>query len=182
MTRRLAALAVATLGFAGCTESGPREDSKVLRADERAVVASVTDGDTIRLRDGRRVRLVQIDAPEVNGRAECGGQEAAAALRRELSPGTRVQLEHELTATAVDDFDRLLRYVYVGDTNLNAWMVEHGHAAPYFYDGQRGRFAAQLERSARQARTSKAGFWRHCPNATLNASRGVNTGPLLRAH
>ena len=31
-----------------------------------AVVATVTDGDTVRLADGRRVRLVQIDTPELN--------------------------------------------------------------------------------------------------------------------
>nr|MBA3380320.1 hypothetical protein [Actinomycetota bacterium] len=39
-------------------------------ADESGVVASVYDGDTLSLSDGRRVRLLQIDTPEL-GSGEC---------------------------------------------------------------------------------------------------------------
>lgn len=152
--------------------------SAAASAGAAAVIASVTDGDTVRLRDGRRVRLVQVDTPEVRGRAECGGREASRALSAQLPPGTRVRLVIEPSADAVDDYGRLLRYVYRGSTNLNVWLVARGHAAPYFYDGQRGRFAAQLERSARRARARGIGFWGHCPNAVLDAYRGVATGAL----
>ena len=48
---------------------------------ERGVVDGVIDGDTLSLRDGRRVRLVQIDTPEL-GTGECysrGGQRPSNA-------------------------------------------------------------------------------------------------------
>ena len=47
----------------------------------------VVDGDTVALRDGRRVRLVQIDTPEVFFGAECYGRAAsrrAKTMRRPL--------------------------------------------------------------------------------------------------
>lgn len=147
-----------------------------------AVVASVTDGDTIRLRGGARVRLVQVDTPEVRGGVECGGRAASDALASQLPTGTRVRLVPEPAGDRVDRYGRLLRYVYRGDRNLNVWLVRHGHAAPYYYDGIRGRFAAQLDRAARAARAERRGFWGRCPNAVLDAYRGLDTGRLAAAN
>jgi endonuclease YncB( thermonuclease family) len=145
-------------------------------AGHRAVVAEVVDGDTIRLRDGRRIRLVQVDTPEVHGGAECGGRAASAALARQLPPGSVVRLTTDAATDRVDRYGRELRYVWSGGRNLNVWLVRRGHAAPYFYAGERGRYAAQLERAARRARTAGLGFWGACPNAVLDATRGVATG------
>ena len=59
----LAALAVPTAAMADVTGAA--------RASEAATdVASVSDGDTLTLRDGRRIRLIQIDTPEL-GSGEC---------------------------------------------------------------------------------------------------------------
>ena len=54
-------------------------------------MAYVNDGDTLRLRDGRKVRLLQIDAPELRG--DCYAKAALAALRQLAPNGTRVTLE-----------------------------------------------------------------------------------------
>jgi endonuclease YncB( thermonuclease family) len=70
----------------------------------------VTDGDTVVLRNGQRVRLVQIDTPEVFFGTECYGRQASATTKGLLSSGTRVRLLPE-PATRIDDFGRLLRYV-----------------------------------------------------------------------
>ena len=45
-----------------------------------ATLAYVVDGDTIRLRGGAYVRLVQIDAPETYHQHECYGERATRAL------------------------------------------------------------------------------------------------------
>jgi endonuclease YncB( thermonuclease family) len=71
----------------------------------------VTDGDTVVLRDGRRVRLVQIDTPEVFFGRECFGRAASLRTKALLLPGTRVRLLPEPVTDRVDQYGRLLRYV-----------------------------------------------------------------------
>jgi len=75
------------------------------------VIARVVDGDTVDLTNGAKVRLVQIDAPEVANGGECFGNAAAAAATRLIPPGTRVRLETEPATDRVDQYGRLLRYV-----------------------------------------------------------------------
>jgi endonuclease YncB( thermonuclease family) len=51
-------------GRAATSRDRPRRERPAKRAGERARVAEVIDGDTLRLWHGRRVRLLQIDTPE----------------------------------------------------------------------------------------------------------------------
>ena len=77
---------------------------------EVASVAYVVDGDTVDLASGARVRLLQIDTPEV-GTGECYSRAAARELRRLLPMGARVGLEADERLDRVDRYGRLLRYV-----------------------------------------------------------------------
>jgi Staphylococcal nuclease homologue len=43
---------------------------------------------------------------------------------------------------------------------VNLELVRRGAAAPYFYRGDRGRYASQLMAAARAARAAKRGLWR----------------------
>jgi endonuclease YncB( thermonuclease family) len=95
-------------------------------------VTEVTDGDTIVVSGGVRVRLIGIDTPE---RGQCGFHEASDALEA-LIGGRRVVL----AAGARDDSDRygrLLRYVEADGTDLNLEMVRRGHAIAR-YDSRDG--------------------------------------------
>jgi micrococcal nuclease len=133
----------------------------------------VVDGDTVHLEDGRRIRLVQIDAPE---RAECYGRQATAALVRLAPRGTRVELERDPALDAADDGGRLLRYVLAGGSNVNLLLVEQGAAAPYFFRDERGRLAGELLDAAHAARRERRGLWR-CAGARLEPGLGAVTGP-----
>src|SRR5581483_7851587 len=62
---------------------------------EPARIAYGVDGDTVELAGGERVRLVQIDTPEVYGSPECYGEQASAVTRRLLPRGTAVRLYAE---------------------------------------------------------------------------------------
>jgi endonuclease YncB( thermonuclease family) len=136
----------------------------------------VTDGDTVVLRNDQRVRLVQIDTPEVFFGAECYGHEASATTKRLLPPGTRVRLFTEPAGDRVDDFGRLLRYVIRADgLNVNLRLVALGAAAPYFYEGQRGRYAARLEALTLNARRQKRGLWKACPGTRYDPYSGIET-------
>jgi micrococcal nuclease len=137
----------------------------------------VADGDTVDLRNGARVRLVQIDTPEVYFGTECYGRQASAITKRLLPPDTAVRLLPEPATDVVDEYGRLLRYVIrVRDgLNVNLRLVAIGAAAPYFYDGRRGMFAARLEQLARRARAGRLGLWGACPRTPLDPYRGVAT-------
>lgn len=177
MTQRLraaavgaCAVAVAVLaGAAGPSAGTPRA------AAETAVVAWVTDGDTVRLTDGRRVRLLQIDTPEL-GTGECYSRAARTALVRLAPPGARVTLEPDTALDQVDRYGRILRYLVRGGVNLDIELVAQGAAAPYFYGGARGRYAARLLAAAHAARAAGRGLWRACPGTVLDPERAVSTG------
>lgn len=138
-------------------------------------VASITDGDTLRLTGGQRVRLVQIDAPEV-GTGECYSRAARTALLQRVPVGSRVRLETDALLDAVDRYGRLLRYVHRGTTNVNVALVRAGAAAPYFYGGDRGRYADRLMSDAVSAKAARLGLWGACPRTKLDPSRAVDTG------
>jgi micrococcal nuclease len=137
----------------------------------------VVDGDTVDLTNGAKVRLVQIDTPEVYVGVECYGRQASAIAKRLLPDGTTVRLAVEPATDRVDDYGRLLRYVIRArdGLNVNLYLVQVGAAAPYFYDGRRGRYAAMLERLARRARARHLGLWGACPRTPYDPYRGVNT-------
>lgn len=102
------------------------------RIDERAVVASVYDGDTLRLRDRRTVRLIGINTPELPARGEKGEPqphaiEARDALRALLPAGAEVGLRFDEEMR--DRHGRLLAHVYTaGGASAQARMLEDGHA------------------------------------------------------
>jgi endonuclease YncB( thermonuclease family) len=146
--------------------------SKVLRIDH------VADGDTVDLTNGAKVRLVQIDTPEVYFHPECYGRQASALTKRLLPPGTAVRLTREPATDSVDGYGRLLRYVIRArdGLNINVRLVALGAAAPYFYRGRGGRYAAELERLALRARGHHLGLWGRCPGTPYTRTRASRQG------
>jgi endonuclease YncB( thermonuclease family) len=137
------------------------------------VVSSVTDGDTLRLTNGKRVRLLQIDSPE---RGECYYDEARAALLALAPIGSTLVLEIDPRLDRVDSGGRLLRYLRRGRVEINLELVRRGAAAPYFYRGERGRYANRLLGAARAAKSAKRGLWGASPSTVLDPERQVETG------
>ena len=144
-------------------------------ARRAATVVRVVDGDTIVLAGGVRVRLVQIDTPEL-GTAECYSRKAARDLRRLLPQGTSVGLQADPHLDRVDRYGRLLRYVFRGRLNVNLRLVEQGDATVWFYHRDRGRYASRLLAAARRARAAKRGLWGACKHALWNPYRPATTG------
>jgi micrococcal nuclease len=167
-----AALAVESGHPAGGTAARTSTTISLFRVDH------VADGDTITLTNGQRVRLVQIDTPEVYSDTECYGPPASAITEGLLPPGTEVRMSAEPATDRTDRYGRLLRYVIRArdGLNVNVHLVRIGAAAPYFYDGRRGSYAAKLETLARRARARHLGLWGACPGTPYDPTRGVSTG------
>ena len=159
----------ATLGATGAAASREAQNAEV------GVVASVYDGDTLTLRDGRRVRLLQVDTPEL-GSGECYSRAARTALLSLAPIGAKVVLEIDPRLDRTDRYGRLLRYVKRNGVNANVELVRRGAAAPYFYRGERGRYSTSLMREARSAKTSRRGLWKACPSTVLDPDHAVTTG------
>jgi micrococcal nuclease len=139
-------------------------------------VRRVLDGDTIVLADGRHVRLVQLDAPETD-EDECYAREAKRALARLLPNGTRVRIETDPALDRIDAYGRTLAYVERNGANINLELVREGAAAPWFYGGDHGHYAAALLTAARDAVRRRLGLWAACPRTTLDPRRSVEARP-----
>ncbi len=138
-------------------------------------VSYIYDGDTLTLQSGEKIRLVQIDTPELSP-AECFGIQARDLLRKMIGTST-IQLRNEPASANKDSKKRLLRYVFVGSKNLNLELVKQGAAAPWFYKGEKGKYAKQLLAAAQLAKKNKIGLWKDCPSTKLDPSRAIDTGP-----
>jgi len=118
-----------------------------------ARVTQVIDGDTIVIEGGYHVRYVGIDAPEKD---ESYYLEAKQA-NEELVEGKKVRLEKDISNK--DKYGRLLRYVYVDGTFVNAEMVRQGYACAKAYLPD-VKYQVYLEAMEKEARQAKKGSWR----------------------
>jgi endonuclease YncB( thermonuclease family) len=169
------ALAVALLLVAAGCDDGASSPSAGNGEGEQATVAWVNDGDTLTLSSGAKVRLVQIDAPELQ--TDCYGRAALRALIGLTPKGTRVTLVRDSELDERDRYGRLLRYVYLGKRNVNVELVRSGAASPYYFRKERGEHADELDAAVDEARGERAGYWGACPAAELNTGLGSVTGP-----
>lgn len=129
---------------------------------EIARVARVIDGDTIVLEDGRHVRYVGINAPEIahEGKAgQCYGEEAKTR-NGDLVEKKEVRLVRDVSEK--DKYGRFLYFVFVGDVFVEEVLVREGYARKMSIepDKMRAKDIAEWEKEARSRRT---GLWGACP-------------------
>jgi endonuclease YncB( thermonuclease family) len=137
-------------------------------------VESVYDGDTLTLTSSQRIRLLQIDTPEL-GSGECYSRAARSELLSLAPLGSSVGLEPDLRLDQRDRYGRLLRYLWHKGKNVNVELVRRGAATPYFYNGDRGKYADTLMAAAKLAKANRRGLWKACPGTKLNPYGPVTT-------
>lgn len=108
-----------------------------------ACIASIHDGDTVRLCDGERVRLVNIDAPELVGSSRCSAQSRArlagsknpAWCNFDAGNASRDQLRAFLAAgpvsierTGTDRYGRTLARLSVNGRDAGEYLIARGVA------------------------------------------------------
>lgn len=120
---------------------------------EKTIVTSVVDGDTIVISGGERARLLGIDTPE---KGEFFYKEAKARLEQ-LVENKEVLLERE--GENKDKYGRLLRYLFIDDTNINLKLVEEGYAICYFYE--QSKYQEACKKLEENAMTNKIGRWQN---------------------
>lgn len=103
-----------------------RYDSSVKRPDN--YVVRVIDGDTLEIATGEKVRLLCINTPE-EGHKDYGN---AKAYLSSLVLGKEVTLIP--SSPNKDEYDRLLRFVYLNDTFINKKVSEQYFTDEFYYN------------------------------------------------
>lgn len=129
------------------------------RTERTVVVASIVDGDTIRVRkpgtsETTRVRLLNIDTPELN--KECYADEAKQFVEGLIPEGTQVQLVYD--QEQADHYGRELAGVYAGETFVNREVAAAGFAVPILVQPNT-LFYEEIERAAAEAKESRRGVF-----------------------
>ncbi len=112
------------------------------------MVSEIVDGDTFKTKDGKTIRLIGINSPEVG--EECY-QEAKEKLK-ELIYKRKIRLEADVGNK--DNYGRLLRYVYLEDLFVNSEMIRLGLARFEEIEPNEkySELFSDLENKARQAK------------------------------
>ncbi len=138
---------------------------------EPAELVAVVDGDTLDVRLGgvvERVRLIGVNAPE---RDECFYAEATEGLVDLLEDGS---LRLASDTSDRDQYGRLLRYLWVGETLVNERLVLDGLAIARRYEPDTA-LAERFETAQDRATDRGAGLWgaEACGAATRTTLRIV---------
>lgn len=143
-------------------------DADVTKAKiaEESQVIRVVDGDTIIVAVNHKpetIRLIGINTPETvapNKPVQCYGPEASKRTK-ELLTDKIVRLESDPSQDDKDKYHRLLRYVFLGDKNVNEELVRDGFAREYTY-----KIPYQYQKAFRAdqktAKKNKLGLWGAC--------------------
>lgn len=124
-------------------------------------VQHVVDGDTVRLQDGRSVRLIGINAPELAGRGRTAEPYALKATRylRALLKSNEDKVALRLGEQSRDRYGRVLAHMYdrngasIAEQLLAAGLAYHVAIAP------NAALAACLAQAEQVAREQHLGVW-----------------------
>lgn len=123
-------------------------------ARERLVgVPTVIDGDTLEIR-GQRIRLHGVDAPESRQLCQIGGKPVRCGQQAALALDSLINRRPvECRAKDQDRYGRIVAVCFLGQANLNSWLVSTGHALAY------RQYAADYVAQENEARTARRGVW-----------------------
>jgi micrococcal nuclease len=139
-------------------------------------VKEVFDGDTVQLEDGRKIRLLGINTPEVrhkNEDAQAGGDEAKRWLIGKLQ-NSKVRLETDVEKT--DKYKRTLAHLFTeNDEHINLQLVAAGLAAVSIYPPNL-LHAEALIKAQDQAEQAGLGMWQRAEYAAMPVSSLTDQG------
>jgi len=124
--------------------------------NQKLTVIEVTDGDTIKLSDGKSFRLYGVNAPEVKEPYF----EEAKAFTQNLVLGKEISFEQEENYK-IDKFGRMLGYVFIDGVNLNIELVKNGLARVVLYEKRaKIKYQDELISAEQDAKMKRVGIWK----------------------
>ena len=139
-------------------------------------VKTVYDGDTVVLEDGRKIRLLGINTPEVqhkDKRADAGGEDAKVWLINKLQHA-RIRLEFDSERT--DKYGRILAHLFNEQKeHINLSLVKAGLATISIYPPNL-LYVNELLAAENKAEQDSLGIWQRPEYAVIPVSNLKETG------
>lgn len=130
------------------------------RTDETAQIKYVHDGDTVWLTDGRKVRIIGINTPELARDAipaEPLAEQTRDELRQRLGKMAQVRLRYGTEKT--DRYGRLLAHLFDNQgQNISEWLLRRGLALSLTVPPNLWQTEC-YQRAEQQARQQQKGLW-----------------------
>ncbi|MEK7186036.1 MAG: thermonuclease family protein [Patescibacteria group bacterium] len=160
------------------------ENTASLRNLEQAMIVKVVDGDTITVNlngQNQTIRIIGINTPEtVDPRTgvECFGIEASNKAKEYFkSKNYQAWLEKDEGQGERDKYQRLLRYVFADDGNVDygLQMISQGYAYEYTYNTPY-KYQSSYKNAQLEAQNEKRGLWadNSCQNSISNSTSQVS--------
>jgi micrococcal nuclease len=141
------------------------------RIDEQVQVSYVFDGDTVKLSDGRRVRFIGINTPEI-GHHEVLTQPYAEAAKKSLQEALKTGgnvLSLQYGRERQDHYGRLLAHAYLSNgENVAILLLRQGHATTVVVPPNTSA-ADCYQLVEHEARSARRGLWQLASYQTQDA-------------
>ena len=135
-------------------KSSPISPIPLISPIQKLTVIEVSDGDTLKLSDGKTFRLYGVNAPEVKEPY----YEEAKAFTENLILEKEISFEQEKNYKE-DKFGRELGYVFIDGVNLNIELVRNGLARVVLYEKRaKIKYQDELLSAEKEAKEKKLEF------------------------
>ncbi len=161
---------IASAFFIAC-QSAQASSCTPQGASESVRVAKVVDGDTVHLTDGRKVRLIGVNTPELYSkpRAEEGALQAKRQLQSWVNESDSLQLY--FGREPKDRYGRVLGYLFDGSKTLSQRLIHEGLGWAISVPPN-DRLADCLFSSEKRPRTLGKGVW----SKSIAAAKEIEQG------
>lgn len=145
--------------------------------DETTSIKYIYDGDTLHLRDGRKVRLIGINTPEIshgNTAAEPFAAEATDALKALFRDKKSISLIYG--EEKYDPYKRLLAHGFTDNgENIQTILLIQGYARAITFPPNT-RYSACYLQQERKARCNRKGLWKKIKPLTAKRLNDTHIG------
>ncbi len=159
---------VVNYSVAGCHTFENRDPDKT----EIVYLQYIYDGDTLKLKDGRKIRLIGINTPEIGRKgkkSQAYAQKAKKELRHLLSSSTSLYLVYD--EDKKDKYQRILAYLYLQDgTDVQGFLLSAGLAMSIVVLPNDRNLNCYRELEAK-AKNKKIGIWQQKKYDGIQAKR-----------
>jgi micrococcal nuclease len=142
-------------------------------------VVRVADGDTVTVKfaDGieRRVRLIGVNSPEMDDPREEVAFHAFLSRRFAFHHLYRRDVRLTYDFTPLDEYGRVLAYVWSGEEKLfNDFIIRQGFAAAFLKYPYKKEYQERFRAAEAEARAKNRGFWREGAPPVISESEVRN--------